>query len=167
MEEVAVVNEQDQVLGYKLRRDLLPTDRIRISAIWVTNKEGEILLAQRAFDRKTDPGCWGPAAEGVVEKTETFEENAHKELAEELGVKHVKLTKLRKHCYDTNRGHRRICQWFSLEWNEPTSKLTLQTEEVAAAQWITKSDLLREIKNHPDQYVANAQMWDELFQFKA
>lgn len=110
LEEVAVADEHDRVLGHKFRKDLLPTGRIRISAMWITNSQNEVLVAQRAFDRKTDPGCWGPAAEGVVEKNETFKANAHKELSEELGIKNAALTRLRKHAYNTNRGHRRICQ---------------------------------------------------------
>ncbi|OGL89033.1 hypothetical protein A3I45_03330 [Candidatus Uhrbacteria bacterium RIFCSPLOWO2_02_FULL_53_10] len=47
-----IVNENDEEIGVKDRADLNPkTDIYRVSALWVLNGRGEVLLAQRAHDK--------------------------------------------------------------------------------------------------------------------
>lgn len=163
METVAIVDEHDQVVGYKLRSELLPSDRIRIIAIWAENSKGEVLIAKRAQTRHIDPGCWGPAVAGGVEKDQTYEETAARELFEELGLGGVTLNKLQKVSYTNSRGRARVCQWYKLDWNGQVSELALQTEEVDAAKWIKIDQLKAEVLNHPEQFVASAAMWPALF----
>lgn len=50
-----------------------------------------------------------------------------------------------------------------MEWNGQVSDLVLQEEEVAAAKWISKPELKQNLVDHPDQFVANAHLWPQLF----
>ena len=72
---ITIVDGDDTVLAYKREHELdYARDNYRVSALWVTNTMGEVLLAQRSLKDDHQPGLWGPAAAGTVEK-ETYEEN--------------------------------------------------------------------------------------------
>jgi len=53
--KVVVVNEQDEVLGYKNRDDRNQSDIIRVAGLWLVNSANEALIAQRALDKVHDP----------------------------------------------------------------------------------------------------------------
>ena len=42
--------------------------RYRVSALWVTDSKGRILLAQRVLTKRHNPGKWGRAVAGTVEE---------------------------------------------------------------------------------------------------
>lgn len=86
LELIPIVNLDDEIIGYKPRKDITLQDVYRVSALWIENSQGEILLAQRGFLKSVDPGKWGAAVAGTVEKDESYEENILKEMQEELGL---------------------------------------------------------------------------------
>lgn len=88
---IPIVDEEDNIIDYKERKKLDLKDIYRVSALWIENSKGEILLAQRSFNKKHHPGLWGPAVAGTVEKGESYEENISHEIEEELGIKEVKV----------------------------------------------------------------------------
>ena len=49
-EMLEVVDENDNVIEYKDSNDRKPKEICRVSALWLTDKEGNILLAQRGFN---------------------------------------------------------------------------------------------------------------------
>jgi len=59
MSKVIMVDKNDNVVGSKERDSVGSGDIYRTSALWVTNSGGDILVAQRAFKKKNDPGKWG------------------------------------------------------------------------------------------------------------
>ena len=81
---IPIVDENDNVIKNIDAGEKKPGEISRVSALWVTSEEGEILLAQRAVTKKRDPGCWGPAVAGTVEEDETYEDNIIKEAEEEI-----------------------------------------------------------------------------------
>ncbi len=60
---IPVVNEQDEIIGHKDREDRNTMDITRITALWLKNERGEVLLA---LAKTGDPGLWGPAVSGTV-----------------------------------------------------------------------------------------------------
>ncbi len=88
MSKIIVVDENDKEIGVKERSKITHDDIYRVSGLWLTNSKGEILLAQRSFNkpRDNDPGKWGPAVAGTVDEDETYKENIQKEIKEELGL---------------------------------------------------------------------------------
>lgn len=49
---IVIVNDQDEVIGHKERGTIAQDDIYRVSALWVTNSNGDILLAQRHHTKK-------------------------------------------------------------------------------------------------------------------
>jgi isopentenyldiphosphate isomerase len=56
---IPVVNEKDEIIGHKDRADVDPSvDIVRSASLWITNRNGDILLAQRKFTKRNNPGKW-------------------------------------------------------------------------------------------------------------
>lgn len=149
--KIPIVDENDNIIDYKNRSDRNINDIIRITAIWVTDKKGNILLQQRSFNKKVNPGKWGPGASGTVEEGETYESNAYKELEEETGIKNVSLIKSKKFFGKTNTG-KRFAQLFLCEIDK-NQELIPQEEEVEKLKWFSKEELLSFFEKEPEEFV--------------
>ena len=150
MELIPLVNDDDEIIGYKERAEIQTEDIYRVSALRITNSQGEILVAQRAFTKRNNPGTRWPAVLGTVEKGETYYDNIQKELFEELWV---------QNCTLTPRFHKRIqgkhnfyIQWYTAEIDEPISYFTFPKEETEAIAWIPKEELLSQIQSNPKNF---------------
>ncbi len=158
--QIPIVDENDKLICYKERRQVKKEEIYRVSALWITNKEGDILLARRALTKKHDPGKWGPAVAGTVEKDETYKVNIVKESEEELGLKNIKPKtgpKLRI------RGlHHYFAQWYFLTIPKET-KIIFDKREVGEVKWFKKKELQRESQEHPDQFLKNMYLDVETF----
>ncbi len=157
---IPIVNEQDEIIGYKDRKDRDPKEITRVAALWVTDKDGNILLAQRSFSKKNDPGLWGPAAAGSVEEGETYESNIIKEAEEEIGLKDIKPKigpKIRR-----STSHEYFGQWFTVvvDHNYPFTK---QDEEVELVKWFSKDDLKKLVEEKPEMFLSGFDRYFELF----
>lgn len=135
-----IVDDYDNVIEHKDFADMKPMERCRDTGIFLFNDRGEILVAKRSMKKSSMPGYWGPAASGSVEAHETYEENAYKELEEELGIKGVELTFVGNLYLDFEK-HRRFSGIFKGIWNGDISDLTLQDDEVDEARWISLDEL--------------------------
>lgn len=58
MSLIPIVDADDNIIEYKTRGSLELTDRYRVSALWVTNTQREILLAQHHRTKKHHPLLW-------------------------------------------------------------------------------------------------------------
>lgn len=136
--KIPIVNEQDEIVGYKNKKDRNPNEITRVSALWVTDKEGNILLAQRGLAKKTHAGLWGPAAAGSVEEGETYESNIIKEAEEEIGLKN--FTPIIGPKFRRSTGHEYFGQWFTVvvDHNYPFVKADI---EVEAIKWFSPEEL--------------------------
>lgn len=164
-EQLIIVDENDHVIGYKPRSQRTDEDCSRSVSIWVENDKGQVLLQQRSFDKRLDPGKWTPAAEGTVGKGTDYDDTAVNELEEEIGLTGVKLMKRNKvHCklalgWRQMQGYTVSCNW-SLE------KFTIQKEEVEALEWVDKRQVIGEItgKKPPMRdWPASCRYWPEWF----
>jgi isopentenyldiphosphate isomerase len=159
---VQIVDVNDNLIGHKPRHEIDYTkDIYRSACIWIEDLQGKVLLAQRSHAKDKDPGLWGPAAAGTVDQGETYESNAYKELEEEIGLTGVTLTTKakiwvglpRKQFIQSFKG---VCDW-------PVEKFVLQAEEVEAVKWISKHDLVQDVKANPNKYIPSMTEWIKLF----
>jgi isopentenyldiphosphate isomerase len=145
-----IVDEDDNLIGLRPRgHEDFKKHLYRISSLWLTNPRGEILIALRFFSKDNDPGKWAPAVAGTLEENETYEENIYKEAEEEIGLKGVKFTpgpKIKQPGYF-------YCQWYIAKTDTPESGFVLQEDEVEAIKWISKDHLIKDVKEHPEEYV--------------
>ncbi len=150
--QIHVVNENDEIIGSKDKKDRNFVDITRVTVLWITDEEGNILITQRSFEKEHSPGLWGPAVAGTVEEGETYESNVIKEAQEEIGLENInpiigpKLLRTTSHKY--------FAQWFTLVIPRST-KLKIKEDEVHAIKWVTKEELVSLIKNHPETFVPN------------
>lgn len=158
-EQIILVDQNDQIQGYKLRTEQLPSDRYRITAVWVENSAGDVLLAQRSYSKDYNPGLWGPTSSGTVVKGEDYEQNALKELAEEVGITGYPLTLIEKVAWDGGPSDIRVCSFYKVVCDWPAEKFILQESEVEAVRWISKHDLLKELSEQPQIHLPNTRKW--------
>lgn len=149
--KIIIVDETDEIIGFKGRGTLNKDDIYRVSALWIQNSKGEILLAQRSFNKKNDPGKWGPAVAGTVDEGETYESNIIKEAEEEIGLKN---NHFEKSFYKKNNGkHKHFTQWFFALVDKSINDFIIQKEEVEKIKWFAKKELLKKIDDSPDQFL--------------
>jgi len=159
--QVTLVDRDDKVVGSRAMEQLLPDDIYRVSALWLTNHKGDILLARRQFGKRNDPGRWGPAVSGTVESGETYEDNIYKEAREEIGLS-GEIFVVGPKVFNGIGRHKFFVQWFActLEW--PAEKFKLQAEEVVAVEWIAKEKLKKQLAKDPVKFTAGAaEVWAE------
>jgi len=146
-----IVDEHDKLIGYKTRDEIThPDDIYRVSALWLTNAKGEILLAQRGLSLRNGPGLWGPAVAGTVEEGETYESNIYKEAEEEIGLTDYTFTVSKKLFVN---GHRRyFCQFFTAVIDRPAEEFQPDPREVAQVRWINPKALRQEVAAHPERF---------------
>ena len=152
--KVVVVNEKDEVLGYKERDDRDTSDIIRVSAIWILNDKNEVLIAQRAFTKTLSPGLWGPSAAGTVEEGETYVQNIVKEITEEIGltIREDELVEGKKYFIETR--HRFFCQFYFARHNAGMSELTLERNELEGVRWISVPELIAWQREKPGDFTS-------------
>lgn len=151
MKNVIIVNENDEVIGHKERGVVTSKDVYRVSALWITNSKGEILLAKRAYTKSNNPGKWGPAVAGTNEEGETYESNIYKEAEEEIGLSGIKLQKGPKQRRSGKWNY--FGQWYFATVDKPIGEFRIQEKEVAELQWFPKKELRNEIKENPDKFL--------------
>lgn len=158
--KIPIVNEQDEIIGYKDRDDRNKKDITRVSALWITDKEGNILLAQRAFNKKNDPGKWGPAVAGTVEEGETYESNIIKEAEEEIGL--IGLSTILGPKIRRSTSHTYFCQLFTVIVDHNFS-FKKQDEEVEEIRWFHKDEISKLLKENPEMFLEGFNQYMEIF----
>jgi dipeptidase E len=149
--KIPIVDENDNIIEYRERDNCDINAIYRVSSLWITDNEGKILLARRAFNKVHDPGKWGPAVAGTVEEGETYEENIIKETEEEIGLKDIKpiigIKKRRKAKWNY------FAQEFLLTLPTDFNDFKIQEDEVAEVKWFSEEELRRELKESPDDFL--------------
>jgi len=153
---IPVVNEQDEIIYYKevnRSKKILPPGSIyRVSGLWIKDKDGNILLAQRSFNKKHSPGLWGPAVTGTIEKGETYEENIIKEAEEEIGLTNHKFKigpKMRR-----SGKNEYFIQWFIVVVDHDYN-FVKQDEEVEKIKWLSRDELKDLLSRKPEAFLSN------------
>lgn len=154
LSRIPIVDKTDKIISYKRREELDPQrDIVRSSSVWITNSNDEILLAKRAFDKRTDPGKWAEAVGGMVEEGEDYESTAYREAEEELGIKRVVFA-LGPKQYISDSSARYFVQWYYAVLDWPIEAFVLQKSEVEQVRWWNARTLESAIQHHPEKYIA-------------
>ena len=87
MELIDIYDENDNYMNYSLERKEVHDKNLwhhHVSA-WIMNYKGQVLLQQRALNKKKNPGKWAKTG-GHVDAGETCEEAIKREIYEEIGL---------------------------------------------------------------------------------
>ena len=154
-EKINIVDELNNIIGIKYRDEInYEVDRYQCTGLWVTNSNGEVLIAQRKLTKEKDPGKWSCAVTGTVAEGETFESNIYKEAEEEIGLNGFvfDLGPLQKN----EKPRKNYAQWFVVrEVDLPVEAFSLQEDEVEQITWIKPEKLVEDVKNDPEKYVGS------------
>lgn len=140
------IYDKNRVLTGRLHRRGLPLaegDYHLVVHIWVQNRSGDFFITRRAPDKIPFPGKW-ECTGGSALAGESSETAALRETLEETGIDHSLSTRHRMLTY-------RKSDWFGDVWlfqaDFPLDRVRLQKGETVDAAWVSKSTLLRMIKN--------------------
>ncbi|MBD3304476.1 NUDIX domain-containing protein [Candidatus Woesearchaeota archaeon] len=154
MGKLPIVDENDNLVEYKERDKInYQEDIYRVSALWIVNSKGELLLAKRAATKTQDPNRWGPAVAGTVDKGESYEQNIIKEAEEELGLTGIEFQKGPKTRVKGRYNY--FCQWFILKTDKDINELRIEKDEVSEIKWWTKEELKEQLKANPELFVSS------------
>ena len=160
--KIQIVNSNDEIVGNK-DRDKIDFEKeiYKVAALWVTNSNGDVLLAQRKWTKDKDPGKWGPAVAGTLEEGETYESNIYKEAEEEIGLKDSKFELGSKMRAIHPRNY--FCQWYTVTVDKNIDEFTIQEKEVEQIAWMPKEKLIEDMRDHPENYVPSMPQVVKLF----
>lgn len=151
--KVIIVNQNDEIIWYKNRWEINSDDIYRVAALWIENSKWEILLAQRSFNKKNNPGQWSCAACGTVDEWETYDDNIYKEAEEEIWLKWEKFQKHEKEYRNENDWKFKFfLQWYYLKIDKHLEDFTIQHEEIEQIKWYKKDELMIEIQKNPKNF---------------
>ena len=145
--KIPIVNDKDEIIGHKEREDTNIKDIVRATGLWVKDKDGNILLAQRSFSKKFGPGLWGPSAGGVVEEGETCEFCIIREAEEEIGLTGIVFKSGPKI---------RLFDCFGYFYSVTVDrdyKFIKQDEEVEQIKWFSENELNKLLKEKPEIFM--------------
>jgi len=138
-EQVVLLNDRRQVIGYadKARIHTMDTPLHSAFSIFLFNREGQMLVQQRAWSKKTWPGVWSNACCGHPAPGETLLAAAKRRLAQELGLHdiclHLALPDFRYRAEHCGVVENEFCPVFiGLCRSQPRPN----DQEVAATDWI-------------------------------
>lgn len=139
MEIAILVDENDNIIGYKDRSTLQDGDIYRVAALMIKNSRWEFLLAQRSLSKKNNPWLWSFSAAGWCMKWETYDENIIRETEEEIWITWLDFTKVCKKRivgdYDF------YCQFYLAIVDAPIEYFTKQDEEVKDLRWFSLDEI--------------------------
>ena len=160
--QVPVVNDKDEVIGYKDRSLLdYENDIFRSASLWITNSRGDVLLAQRKKDKKVEPERWGEAVGGTVEGADSYESTVIRESEEELGLKNINIQIGPKQFISNSAKY--FVQWYTAVIDLPIESFELQDDEVEQIAWIPLRQLKQEITEYPEKYISALKEAVDLF----
>jgi len=150
MEILDVVDSNDQVIGHASKADVHARKLThRISHVLIFNKEGKIALQKRDKNLAFAPSHWCTSAAGHVRSNETYEQAAHRECMEEIGIDGA-LKLVWKEQFDSN-GTRLFLGVFRFQHDGP---FTLNPEEVERIDFFSLAEIRQMLENgekfHPE-----------------
>ncbi|MCU1410959.1 MAG: hypothetical protein JWR04_1666 [Rhodoglobus sp.] len=143
-------------------------DPIHVAVLWFVAEDGSLLIAQRAFDKKQDPGVWGPSVTGKREPGETINETLAREVSEELGITADAYSPA--HLFDLSFDHPdgrgRLFSIYAASFAKSQSGLVrLADGEVESFGWSSLETLERWVAAQPETLVPSAaKIWPATFQ---
>lgn len=145
-EQIWQVDEDDNPIGPVGRGDSRKFGlKYRMVRVSVEDESGRILIQKRVATKKTYRNCWDTSAGGNVDYPESYDEAAHREVFEEIGVKDASLQEV-AYFYaegvdpDGNKMNRFTKLYKTII--DPAFDFQLQPTEVSEVRWVAKEELL-------------------------
>ncbi|KQL56163.1 MULTISPECIES: NUDIX hydrolase [Bacillaceae] len=123
-----------------MRGDPMEADEFHLVVhVCIFNSKGDMLIQQRQPFKYGWPNLWDITCGGSAVAGDTSQQAASRELFEELGISYDFKT-IRPHI--TINFDRGFDDYYLIEQDIDLTKLVLQSEEVKAAKWASKEEIL-------------------------
>lgn len=141
-EYVDWIDEDNRTLASLPRAEIRARNLLhRTTATFVFHPDGRLFMHRRSPAKDVYPGLYDPCVGGTVVSGETYEQNACREVAEELGVRGVPVYPLFGHRFADGSTNNRI-RVFACVYDGP---LRFQPEEVVGGDWCDEAAVERRI----------------------
>lgn len=152
-ERIALVNEDDEILGYGDKIDThLKGELHRAFSVLIFNPKGEILLQQRALGKYHSPLLWTNTCCSHLVENNSMEAFVHERLQYEMGfdceLKYIKKFHYNVTFEDGMTENEIDYLYAGIYKNDPKPN----KEEVSQWEWFKEEILKEDIKNNPDNY---------------
>ena len=151
IELVQVVDEMDNIIWYKSRKDLTDNDVWRIIVVNIYDETWEYILVQeRSKLKKLDAWLWSLAVAWTLDKDDTYESCAIREIEEEIWVVCKDIKELSKVFYKSSLWYRQCViynAYISIDTN-----IIIQEEEVEQVKWVWWKELKRWVNSNPEDF---------------
>jgi len=143
MEQVDIVDEHDQVVSSAKRATAYSFNMIiRCSFVVLIHKPtGQVYVQRRSKTKAVGPGVLDPAPGGVVGAKESYQANATREMAEEMGIRGVSFEPIGALWIDDGK-NRCWGHIFTAEISTSVENLILQDSEVQNVCLMSVADIL-------------------------
>jgi len=155
---IDIVDEHDNVIGSAMTVEAWKKGhRHRGVYILLEDDQGRTLLQKRAPTMTLFPNCWDISAGGHVDSGMTYEEAARAELAEELNLHDVPLTRVGKYYVEEVMPDERIGNIFFTVFRARLVETPhkLGKDEVSEVKWFTPEELRELLNDRPDRVAAS------------
>ncbi len=147
-----VVNERDEVIGQKLRREVHRLGlKHRAVHVLVFNSRGEIFLQKRSMNKDTFPGAWDSSSSGHLDSGENYDTCAIREVSEELGVK---LDCCPKRLFKIEACDQTGQEFVWIYRCEHEGPFVLHPEEIERGDWFAPEFVTRWIAERPQDFAS-------------
>jgi len=153
-----LVDKDDKEIGSKKLDAVDKYDIVRVSALWITNRKGEVLLAKRPFNKRRDPNRWGPSVACVLENGQTYLGAIKNATKKEIGLEGFVTIEGKKLLVTGYNNF--YCQLFSSQQDLDIKTFKLNKEEVAEVRWFSRAEIEVELQANPYHFV---QAFDKYF----
>lgn len=160
MEILDVLDENGNYTGIKEEKKIHEQGLYHMHVgVWIMNEKGEILLEQRASNKKVDPNKWARIGEHV-DSGEKPIQAIQREILEEIGVKiplenFIVLETDKSDVYDSNK--KIYNRYFSRSYfafvEYKIEEYNIQKEEVKALKYITIEEMIKAKEERKKEYV--------------
>ncbi len=152
-EIVDVINDNDEVIG-KEGKNKCHKEGLwhRTVGIFIFNDNEDLLLQKRSMNMATSPGKYDCSASGHVGSGKTQEEDAIKELKEELGIE-INLKLIFKNLTENfDEGKNKIRHLFSLFIGHHNGPFNIGKFEVDSVKFFSFDEMTKTIGKTPNDF---------------
>ncbi|UBM57781.1 isopentenyl-diphosphate Delta-isomerase [Marinilongibacter aquaticus] len=150
---ITLVNEKDEITGYAEKIEVHKKALLhRAFSVVIFNREGQMLIHQRAFSKYHSPGLWTNACCGHPNKGEEIDDAAFRRLGEEMGFRcplHHRFTFHYKAAFDNGLTENEIDHVFYGQFDD---HFVFNPDEVADFRWVNLSEIKQEVKEKPETF---------------
>ncbi len=153
-DKVILVNKNDVAIGAMEKLQAHKSAQLhRAVSVFIFNTKKQLLLHKRALNKYHSPGLWTNTACTHPCPDESNENAAARRLDEEMGIKHVKLTKLFDFIYKEKFENGLTEYEFDHVFFGVSNDLPIpDPSEVCDFAYIAPHVLLEQIQKHPENY---------------